>query len=90
MTGMPRHEKSGTVTTQIYRKCGLIYDFLFGGASWPPPEANRVKDSIIEKNEEDNKVTMVTINPISLGGGASWPPQVENRRSNHFFDRVEW
>ena len=37
MTSMPRHEKSGSVTTQLYRKSGLIYDFLLGGASWPPP-----------------------------------------------------
>ena len=43
MTGMPRHEKSGSVTTQLYRKSGLIYDFLLGGASCPPPRLTGLK-----------------------------------------------
>ena len=35
MTGMPRHKKSGYVTTQLYRKSGLISDILLEGPAPP-------------------------------------------------------
>ena len=35
MTGMPRHKKSGYVTTQLYRKSVLISDILLEGPAPP-------------------------------------------------------
>ena len=58
---MPRHKKSGYVSTQLYRKSGLISDFLLEGPALPPtPEANRV-NKLIPRMKEFNTHLMMLI-----------------------------